>query len=70
MPSSNDERQDAVAAECETDFKMIESETSRYELNNALGSWHLDGRLWITCRLALVKCLLFELKGFGRLSKC
>jgi hypothetical protein len=67
---NSNEKQDGVAAECETetDFKIIESETSRFELNNTLGCWHLDGRLWISCRLALVKCLLYELKGFGRLS--
>ena len=28
----------------------------------------LDGRLWLSCRLALVRCLLEEVKGMGEIK--
>lgn len=40
----------------------------RLELENFVSRGRLDIRLWITCRLELVECLLAEVRGMGEVS--
>lgn len=45
--------------------KLSEPENSQFQYQNFQSRARLDARLWLTCRVALVKCLMMEIRGMG-----
>ena len=48
--------------------KLSEPENSQYQYQNFQSRSRLDARLWLTCRAALVKSLMMEIRGMGEVK--
>ena len=46
-------------------FSLQLENTSQFQYQNFQSRSRLDARLWLDCRLALVKCLLGRVQGMG-----
>lgn len=46
-------------------IKLSEPENSQFQYQNFQSRSRLDARLWLACRIALVKALTMEIRGMG-----
>ncbi|XP_041347318.1 cilia- and flagella-associated protein 54-like [Gigantopelta aegis] len=47
------------------DVRLVEPENSQFQYQNFQSRSRLDARLWLDCRLVLVKSLLMQIQGMG-----
>ncbi|KAK6177089.1 hypothetical protein SNE40_015265 [Patella caerulea] len=47
------------------DIKLTQSNNTQFQYQNFQSRSRLDTRLWLKCRLELIKCLMLEIKGMG-----
>ncbi|XP_022098854.1 cilia- and flagella-associated protein 54-like [Acanthaster planci] len=57
-----------MASQPEPPTPLEVDSSSQYQYQNFQSRSRLDGRLWLDCRLALVKCLMGRVRGMGLLG--
>ena len=64
MKGNTTSRKTAAAAE----VRLVDVESNQFQYQNFQSRARLDARLWLTCRLALVKTLNMEIRGMGEVK--
>ncbi len=52
----------------ESPIKIVEPENSQFQYQNFQSRSRLDARLWLMCRLSLVRAMMGEIKGMGQVK--
>ncbi len=48
--------------------KLVEPENSQFQYQNFQSRSRLDARMWLMCRLSLVRAMMGEVRGMGQVK--
>ena len=57
-----------MAMKRDSPVRIVEPESSQFQYQNFQSRSRLDARLWLSCRLELVKHMMGEIQGMGQVK--